>query len=291
MLNKTLRGYYKRMLYQNRGPVARGLDFLALRLVFFLSFWILFGQSLHSLWQGAVMALIATLAISAAIEVAKERKLAAFIQRKRRELSQEYWLEQLVLMDGKEFSSLVVELIGSMGYTVKGRLRGALICENQGEISMVFPVQYHQSYSISPQDALDMYRMAHSKEIEDIVVVATCPMADETRTFLHKLYPTRFSVLSRATLLKAAERTGKLPSPAATENALLEALRQNEMSLQKLRMQALYSGKTKAYLFCGLVLLATTYFTGFNLYYPFVAALCFLLAFVSHYHTRTSPKG
>ena len=30
MLNKTLRGYYKRMLYQNRGPVARGLDFLAL---------------------------------------------------------------------------------------------------------------------------------------------------------------------------------------------------------------------------------------------------------------------
>ena len=33
MLNKTLRGYYKRMLYQNRGPVARGLDFLALRLV------------------------------------------------------------------------------------------------------------------------------------------------------------------------------------------------------------------------------------------------------------------
>ena len=111
------------------------------------------------------MALIATLAISAAIEVAKERKLAAFIQRKRRELSQEYWLEQLVLMDGKEFSSLVVELIGSMGYTVKGRLRGALICENQGEISMVFPVQYHQSYSLSPQDALDMYRMAHSKEI------------------------------------------------------------------------------------------------------------------------------
>ena len=290
MLTKKLRSHYKRLLYKGRGPIARGLDFIAFRIILFFVAWIPFATILKSSWQGAVMATILVALISVILEWGKEQRLAKFVMEKRKDLCKEYQMDRLVVMDPNQFLTMVSQLVISLGYQVMGILEGAILVQYGEERSMVFPIQSHRSYQITPQDLLDMSRILRANGLHDMLLVTTCSLSEEARSFQRKIPALTLSILKQDSLLNQAIKMGHMPGIKEMEESLLVDTTEQEMSLSKFRLSALYSGKTRAYILCGLIVIAATYFTGFNLYYPMVAAFCFLMAYLCHRNERVGRE-
>ncbi|MDL2225278.1 hypothetical protein LJC20_03595 [Eubacteriales bacterium OttesenSCG-928-M02] len=291
MIDKKLRAHYKRLLYKGRGPLARALDFVALRIILFLLGWVFFATRLTSVWQGAVMSFIFLAVLSVAVEWYKGKKMARFLVEKREALCHEYQMDQLVVLDPNVFLKVVGRLMNHLGYRILGMREGALLVEYGGDRSMMFPVQSHRNYEITSQDLLDMVRILKANGLTEMLLVSTSRLSEEASAFQKKIPNLSLSILRQESLLEEAQKMGLLPGIPEMEAALLKELEEQEMSLGRLRMEALYSGKTRAYLLCGGIILVASAFTGFNLYYPLVAALCFFLAYLSYRNNRAEKKG
>ncbi|MBE5781448.1 MAG: hypothetical protein E7328_06490 [Clostridiales bacterium] len=288
MNHKIVRSYYKRLFYHNRTLFARALDFIALRLGLFFLLQMVFYRKFHRVDRALILSLITLCALSLLLEIIKERRFTAFVAKKQQELRQHYWLSRLTLLTPDDFRALCCDLLSAMGMTVTGKGENILFARGNKGNMMVFLLQCHPKYTVTPQDMLDLYHIAYRYAPGEVAIISTCPITGEAESFLHTL-PFSVTILSREDLLFAADRAGKLPSYHETEQALIEELKKKEMSLRQLKTQALYSGKAKNYLICAGVLFFTMSYTGYHLYYTAAILGCLTLAAISYYNSRFNP--
>ena len=284
MLNRQLRAYYRGAMFGNRSTLARSIDFIALRLFIFVALYVWFSLQTAQLTLSAILAGVGVGMVSIALSLYKSIRLDRFVAQKRMELSRDYLFEKIVLLPRHAFLQMLREMAGELGYTVKKTLPFGLLCSHYEGESLIFALQNHPHNKVSPQQILNCYRKAREYHIRQITLVSTAPLQEEARTFLHKIPDISVDIWSRQQILHLAQKQHRLPEAQEVEAALLEELEQRRMSLKKMKQEALYSSRARAYIVCGMILGVASWITGQHIYYPLMAGLCFFLAFVSFFN-------
>ncbi len=283
MENRQLRNYYRQALYGNRSPVARCLDFLALRFALFAGLYVfLLVQTAHFLLS-AILAAVGMLMISCAIGLWKSIRLDRFIEEKRLALARDYLFEKIVLLPRPRYLHLVSLLVRQMGYQVVCEHPLGLLCRTKDSAAFILALQNHPENSVTPQQLLDSYREICQLGVTECLILSTAPLTDQAHAFLHDLDDLECQVLNRQKLLDLAQRQGLLPNADEVEQALMQKLEEKRISMQKIKREALHASRVKAYFSCGVILFASSFITGQRLYYPLMGALCFFLAFMAYY--------
>ena len=293
MLEYRMRSYYKHAFYGNRGLFARAVDFIALRVVIFVLSYLWFSTLSKDTVKGAVLAAILTLMVTVALELCKNIRLENFIAKKRNELCREYLFEQLVVMQRDSFLTIVSDLITSMGYTVVKPHPFGLICSHQEGLTLVCAMQNHPDNPVEAQQVLDCYRAALRHNLSSAILISTSPFSEKARSFSKKLNGFSLRLISREKLLNLAHQAHMLPDEQQVEEALALELEQKQLTLKRLKKEALSDKKTKAYAICGIILFIAAYVTGQMIYYPAMAGVCFTLAFISYFtgqNKRSVPR-
>ena len=294
MLEYRMRSYYKSAFYGNRGMFARAVDFIALRVVVFALSYLWFSTLCKDTLKGAVLAAVLTLMVTVALELYKNIRLENFIVKKRNELCREYLFEQLVVMQRDSFLSIVSDLMVSMGYTVLKPHPLGLLCSHREGLTLVCAMQNHPDNPVEAQQVLDCYRAACRHNLTSAILISTSPFSEKARGFSRKLNGFSLKLISRDKLLALANDAGMLPDEQQVEAALLSEMEQKQLTLKRLKKEALSNQKSRAYLVCGVILFAAAYITGQMIYYPAMAGVCFTLAFISYFtgqNKRRVPRG
>ena len=286
MLEKRMKRYYRRLLYGNRSPLARAIDFVAVRgMVFFLGFlW--FSYLLKGTGPGLFLAGILTLMLSVILSLIRSLRLEAYVEEKRVQLMRDYLFEQMVLMPRDQFLSTARDLIGAMGYQKDDDHPAGFIALHGGRRCLVCALQNHPQNPVSAQQILECYRMATSLQIDEALLVSISALSPEAREFIHKLPGFSLDIINRAKLLDLAQGQNRLPGRQEVELALIKELDRRQVSFGQLKSEALSASRARSYIICALILFAAGFISGHLIYYPAMGALCLFLAFLSLYKRR-----
>ncbi len=284
MLDKKIRRYYRQILFGNRNPLARLLDFVALRAIVFVAFLLWFSLQTSHVALSFILSGVATGMVSVALALYKNIRLDRFAQVKRRELSRIFMLEQMVLMSRHAFIKLAASMAHKDGYLVE-RLhpRGVLCRDENNDSCILFALQNHPSDPISAQQLLECYRYVRQNAFGKGILLCTATLSDNATTLLGKLPAQRIGIWDQYKLLSLAEALDMLPNPEDVEKGILEELEQRRMHLKQLKKQAFAVSRVRSYIVCGLVLFFASIVTGQHLYYPLMGAACFFMAFLSYF--------
>ncbi|MFR6344251.1 MAG: hypothetical protein ACLUO4_05310 [Christensenellales bacterium] len=139
MENRQLRNYYRQALYGNRSPVARCLDFLALRFALFAGLYVfLLVQTAHFLLS-AILAAVGMLMISCAIGLWKSIRLDRFIEEKRLALARDYLFERSYCCRARYLH--LVSLVRQMGYQVVCEHPLGLLCRTKDSAAFILALK------------------------------------------------------------------------------------------------------------------------------------------------------
>lgn len=87
------------------------------------------------------------------------------------------------------------------------------------------------------------------------------------------------------------------PPQSISDEQVMDALHARmsaQLTREKVKRSFLAENKQRAYLLCALLLIAWSFFIGFNLLYPILAALCVFLSFysyISEKRKKTTPHA
>ncbi|MBQ9989137.1 MAG: hypothetical protein IJP30_05330 [Clostridia bacterium] len=289
MLHNEMRRYYRFAMSGQRSLFARAVDFLVLRAIILLGFLVWFYLQTAQPVLSLFLAVIAATMVSVAIALYNSIRLDQFVEREKLRLSRHYLFEQMVLMPAKEFTELIAALARGAGYTVEKCEPYRLFCRKDGADCLLFGLQNHPDQPVSPQQALECYRLARAHNVPKAVLVSTAPVPVQTKTLLQKCADVEFRIWNHERLLDLAQKQSRLPDQKVVEAALMEELYEKRMTMAKLKKRAVDSTRTRGYLVCGGVLAFAALLTGKTLYYPLMAGLCFFLAFLSRFTGPAAP--
>jgi hypothetical protein len=102
--------------------------------------------------------------------------------------------------------------------------------------------------------------------------------------------PVKVDTFGGKRVLEAAEKKNMLPDEEEAQARAVKEMNETAISLEDARYAALSKAKVKGYIICGIIIMCWPLVTGFRIYYPLIAMVCFVLAAVSYRSSRRHGK-
>lgn len=283
-MNPKLLRYYKKKLYGGRSLVARVSDFIMLRvfLLFFIFIVILY------LSLSAIVALLISVFLTTAISlltlVMNRKKVEKFIIDDLKRLKQKCLLEKLTLMNIKEYTEYINALFeGKISdiETIAGGFRGKF------DNGSVYVFHNHPNSECGVSEVLSIYRLFGDEG--NIMIVSLSEFSSDATKMCCAL-PVKVDTVGGKKILEMAEKKGMLPDEEEAETNAAKEMNETVVTLEDAKNAAFGKTKVKGYIICGIIIMCWPVVTGFRIYYPVIAVLCFILAAVSYRSSRRREK-
>lgn len=283
MDTKLLR-YYKKKLYGGRSLIARASDFIMLRvfLLFFIFIIVLY-LSLSAI-VALLISIFLTTAISLLILVMNRKKVEKYITNDLKRLKQKCLLEKLTLMDVKEYIDYINALfegkIGDIELTSDG-FHGRI----DDDIIRVF--HNHPSSECGVPEVLGIYRLFGDNK--NITILSLSEFSADAIKMCCAL-PVKVDTVGGKKILEMAEKAGMLPDEDEAQANAVREMNETAITFEDAKNAALAKTKVKGYIICGIIIMCWPLVTGFRIYYPVIAVVCFVLAAVSYKTSKRHEK-
>lgn len=276
-LDKKARSYLIGKFHHGKNCFARILDRVlgcaALTVFLFSVFWSLHLRLISSL----ILALTASLTLEILwLMVAKYRR-ERFIAAQLEEIRRECALEKILLLSKGEFRSLSREIFAEeTGRSQFQSVLGGLFLPEEKIFCYAFP--NHPQNPVGIQQILLLYRKIKRLHAQSALLLSAAPFEEDASAMPERLgIPVH--ILGQEALLEA------VPPQSISDEQVMDALHARmsaQLTREKVKRSFLAENKQRAYLLCALLLIAWSFFIGFNLLYPILAALCVFLSFYSY---------
>jgi len=268
-MDKNATRYYQKKMHGGQTFLARAIDFVMFRIFIALIIFFIFLFLSHSFIASVLISIFLTIAAGAVLQLVKQRRLRTFIQRDLNRIKEKCLLESLTFMTLKEYSAYLNELIGGF-FDVK-RCRVGFTAQKDDRKIIAF--HNHPLTKIDVNDLLNFLRSCR----QPIVIISLSDFNEETKT-LCKSMKQEISLISGKQLLELARKKNMLPDEETAERRAEEEMRDTILTIDALKKTVLDKTKARRYIICGVIVLLWSIVTGFRIYYPIIAVLCFVLA-------------
>lgn len=273
--------YYKKQLYGGRSAVARLFDFIVLR---FMALFIIFLTVLYfsrSFKVALLISVFMTLAISFTLAVVRRNRIQRYIERDMVRIKQKCLLEELTLMSAEEYSDYVSKLFD--GFEDTSRSEDGFVANKEGK---TFYVLHNHPSSVCGIDTV----LKIKREIEnpDIIIISLSDFNEAAKTFCLRQ---NIQLISGKSILKAAAEKDMLPNEETAQQKARTEMSETIVTIDKLKRTAFSKNKVKAYIFCGIVVMCWPLVTGFRIYYPIIAVICFVMAAIAFRKNKSHEES
>jgi hypothetical protein len=277
-LQRQVYTYYKRKMYRGRSALARAADFVFLRLFFFAAVYLIFLYFLHIIWLSVFLSALLTVSLSLALQIWKGLRLNRYIDAEMGKLKKECLLESIVMMENTEYRRMVKKILKNMGF---GKITANTVgyeAEKDGEKYFARAYFTLPSEQTGAGDILSAFKVAKKLAAEKVLLLSPSGFTREALVFAKR--HACISLIASDEFLSLAAEAGFNTDEEQANEAAMNAIRSNAVTPDDIREAVLKSGKSKAYMLCGIFALVWSYIAGFQFYYPLIAIACFVLAFL-----------
>lgn len=267
--------YYKRRMSGGKSPVARALDFVALRALFFAACLLYFRSVANNLAVSLFLAAVATAVLCIVLHLVNQWRLDRFILRQRQRLYEQYLRERLMLLPRDEFLLYAHKHLNTLpGYRAK-----------EGEVTFRGkPCRVHviqQPEPLGPGALLGAYQAARAAGAARLAVFSAGPVPEATYAFCRRIMDVAVEVFPPEALVKLLSQQRE-----PDEEQRIDAIIQGEIDAERAERQErlrspVGSGRARRYLFAAGILLVGSFFTAYAIYYRIASGLCLCLAIVT----------
>ncbi len=271
-MNAKMIRYYQKKMHGGRSIVARGIDCVFFRL--FIA-TILFSVLLYlsrSFAVSLLIALLLTTAASLALLIVNRNKTKRFIETDLQRIKEKCLLETLTFMNARDFIAYLDALFDGFE-AVEPWGNGFTALKNAKRF---YAFHNHPQTKVNVPDILDILRNGN----EPLVFVSLSDFHEDVKS-LCKSMEQNVALINGTRLLKIAAENDMLPDENEAQQRAENEMKQTILTLDKIKRTAIQKTKIKRYILCGIVVLLWSIVTGFRIYYPFIAAVCFLLALIA----------
>ncbi len=282
MDSKLLR-YYKKKIYGGRSIAARVMDFVLLRLfLLFIIFVFVLYLSL-STTVALLMSIFLTAAFSLALSAYNKKKAERFIIKDLQRIKRKCLLEKLTFMNADDYAEYINKMHG-------GRIKN-IVHNGDGffgdyDGKIVYAFHNHPSCECGVSDVLKVIRiMGDDKEV---LILSLSEFSDDARKMCKSIGNVQLT--DGEGVLETADKVGMLPDQDEAEKNAEKEMRDAVVTLRQIEKSAFKRSKIKGYIICGIVIMCWPLVTGFRIYYPIIAVICFIMALITYKRTKTDVK-
>lgn len=288
--DEQIRNLCKSIMFEQRSKLAHIFDFIGLRILAALLFYLVFRTLMHQLWGAVLLALIGTVMVSVAAHMMQSARLERFTRDTRKTFTRNILLEKLIVMPRDELYSWCARLAWRTGaYRVTGQVAQGLIVERLGERILFSLCRRHPKSQLMPQDVLDFYHALADTNTTSGVLLSTAPLNADCKSFLSRL-DKDITLCGPDRLVSLAQNSELFLSESSLEDELIKALQEHldarRNTFERFKKEFLLPAKAKRYGLCGLIILLGGVLIGQVLYYAVFSSACFGLALLSLFHGR-----
>jgi len=256
---KELKAYYKRRQKKGKLPLAQAVDYVTVRLVALVAFYLWFRSIMPGRSLAWLMTLVAFSIFLLAARLWRMESRDRFIQKERKEIAKRILRERLLFLPRQELLELVRRLRPE---GVDGN--SALYCLRKAD-------------KADADDVLRAYEAACRVQSEGLLLCACCELEPAAHALCKRL-PMKVDVVSQKELLACMEKQEN-----AVQDAQIDAYIQTEISAQKQERGKIWQGaisgaRAGKYAATAAILFAASFLSGYSLYYRVMAITCLMLA-------------
>lgn len=272
---KLILSYYKRRLYKGRTALARGVDFIALRLVMLCAAYLWFSSEVESTVMAVILSVTATLTASVAAELIKSIRFEHFITKERKALAAKLFRERLVQLTHAEFFELV------RGYVVEHADAFAPDC-------LVCTVQ--SAAPVSEDDVLRACRSAKAKGTDKVCVFTASSVSKQAVSLSTRLNGMEVSFVTADELVAHGEAQELLPGDEAVDAAVLAVAKRERERRKKAVSKPFERWRMRRYIFVAVGLFALSFFVEQALYFRLLSAACLSFGAIAWWLNNAAPQ-
>ncbi len=285
-MNAKMRRYYEKKMHGGRSIAARCVDFIVFRLFFALILFFVLLYISRSFTVALLVSLFLTAAVTLILLIRERNKMKRYIERDFLRIKEKCLLETLTFIKTDDYAAYISKLLGGLEKT---KLTDYGFTASIKDMA-VFAFHNHPGTKIRVSDVIKELRGCDGP----IMLVSLSSYDEEVKTMCKHL-DNRIELIDGAGLLKMAAENGMLPDEKAAELRAENEMKETILTFEKIKKTALGQTKVKRYIICGVVVLLWSLATGFRIYYPLIASVCFLMAFLSlrqrSQHKESSGTG
>ena len=284
-MNAKLNRYYRKKMSGGRSLAARTIDFVLFRFFLVFSLFLLFLYFSRSTTVSILISVFITAAVSLAVMIYKRKKAQRFMEKDMIRIKQKCLLETLTLMSTNDYAAYINKVLGPGLENIECRENG-FSAEYQGVQAFVF--HNHPSSKCEAADILSVYRVL--KDSAKIMVISLSGFSDDAKMFSANL-PAEITLVSGKEILKMAEEKGLMPNEQAAEEKAEKEMNEALITLENIKNATFGKRKIKGYVVCGVCIMIWPLVTGFRIYYPIIAMICFILAIIAYKKNRQGKES
>ncbi len=269
---RILNDYYKRRFYSGRGAFARAADFIALRLILFIAFYLWFSFNTPSALISVVLSAASLGAICVLAELIKAVRLERFIEKENADIARRLFIEGLCMLPRDEFMGIIREHI---------RQNKA----DFGTKCLIYAVQ--TASPIDEETVLRAYRASRERGAARLAIFSASTVSEAARAIASRCD----GIDVVFTDAKALSLSAQLPDLADVHAYILTRSAENRRTRRKRASNALGAGRAVRYALCAAVLFTLSFFVSYSLYYRSLAMASASLATLSLFLNRTRSNA
>lgn len=281
-MNAKMIRYYRKKMHGGRSTVARVIDYVFFRMALAMILFFVLLYFSHSIMMSAIVALLLTIAFSLTLLIADRNKMKRYIEADLQRIKEKCLLETLTFMNADDFISYLDALFGGLD-DVKPFNDGFTARINEKRL---YAFHNHPHTKIIVPDILNILRNNN----EPLVFVSLSEFHEDVKS-LCKSMQFNVALINGTRLLKIAAEQNMLPDENEAQQRAENEMKETIVTIDKIKKTALQKTKVKRYVLCGVVVLLWSVVTGFRIYYPFIAAVCFLLALITVKQHRDNKES
>jgi hypothetical protein len=279
-MNAKMIRYYQKKMHGGRTIVARFIDFIFFRFLLAIMMFAIFLYLSHSFVTSLLISLFLTIAVSLILLTVNRNKMKHFIEMDLKRIKEKCLLETLTFMSANDFIDYISRLFD--GFVDIAVSKNGFFARKNGKRIVAF--QNHPNTKVQVYDVLNAIRGCE----ESLVFISLSEFHDDVKA-ISKNLDQSVVLIDGARILKVAAKKNMLPDEEVAQLRAENEMKDSILTLDKIKTSALNRTKVKRYVFCGIVVMLWSIVTGFRIYYPIIAAACFLLALFTLRH-RSEDK-
>ena len=288
---KEVYKYCTKKFYKNKSIVARILDFVSAFLLIFIITYMLLIFKFRKMWLSLALSLSITASILITYKLFTDKRIAKFMDKELDNLLNDAILEHIVLSDEKSFKKLLLEILTRLKMSEVKFNFCYFTAKKEEKNIIIFVFKNHPANKISANEILRSANIAREKRYSELFIISTAELDDNAKKFLERIPELSINALPIDEFLSLAKQTNVYPYEQTAQEKAKEMLYQDALHAKDLRREALSPNKYRAYILCGIVSMVWTYIVGFNIIFPVIACLSFIMAFFSYRKNISTAKA
>lgn len=209
----------------------------------------------YSSVSGSFVAFEITAAFTLVKWFIKEKSLKRFIAETRKSIKHELAFCRLVMLGDDEFSKMCLQCVG-------------------GEQKNIYTIRTLDT--VEANELLTPFTQAAASGSSEILIISTAKVNEAAAAKLSKMSGVSYKLVSGEML--AESYLEKFPVSDDEADSIFEAETKKSVKVSDFWKRFIANRKPSAYLVCAAMLMLTSFFTAFGLYYKLVAILCVWIA-------------